>query len=657
MKPMTPETLYEFRFIQNLKESPSGQSFAYTLAKANREHNTYHHTLYVNDGHNHKILKMKDQDTFVFETETTLLVSYQRTKQDEALKKEKRTKVYRYDLEQKTICDAYCFDMPATILKVLDKRTLLLTSTLAPADHVLYKGSSKERKAYLEHIEESKDIMEISAIPFYFNGTGFTAGKTKQLFLYDTVLKTFVPLVKPSFSYGLVKVSPDHKRIYYTGTTDTGIRGQTTGVYVYDRETKTTDALYDTLDHAIRTMILFKDKVVVAATDMETFGLNQNSDFFEVKNKKMIPFTTFSGSLGSSVGTDVRLAGSAMEAMGSDHYYFVQTKGEGTVLTSLDKNGKMTEVMTFKGSIDGIIWTDGRLLGVGLMGQKLQEIYHLDLETGKAKAITRFNSKVLEDRYVAKPQPISVTYETHTVDGWVLYPKAYDSNKMYPAILDIHGGPKTVYGKVFFHEMQVWANQGYFVMFCNPRGSDGKGNAFADIRGQYGTIDYEDIMAFMKRVMKKIKTIDPQQLFVTGGSYGGFMTNWIVGQTTMFKAAVTQRSISNWLSFYGTSDIGYGFAFDQAKGHPVTDTTDLWRQSPLAYARHVKTPLLFIHSDADYRCPIEQAMQFYTVLKEQGLKTKLLWFKEENHELSRSGKPKARIKRLEAITDWFSQNG
>ncbi|MEF3692558.1 MAG: prolyl oligopeptidase family serine peptidase, partial [Acholeplasmataceae bacterium] len=131
------------------------------------------------------------------------------------------------------------------------------------------------------------------------------------------------------------------------------------------------------------------------------------------------------------------------------------------------------------------------------------------------------------------------------------------------------------------------------------------------------------------------------------------MTNWIVGHTDRFKAAATQRSISNWISFYGTSDIGFYFAKDQTDGHPNVDTDKLWEQSPLKYALNVKTPLLFIHSDQDYRCPIEQAMQLYAIVKERGVPSRFVWFKEETHELSRSGKPQGRMKRLEEITNWF----
>lgn len=289
---------------------------------------------------------------------------------------------------------------------------------------------------------------------------------------------------------------------------------------------------------------------------------------------------------------------------------------------------------------------------IGLFGQSLQEVY--ELNGSSVSQITAINKAALQGYYVASPKVVEVRASTHTVKGWVLLPKDYDSSKSYPAILDIHGGPKTVYAPVYYHEMHVWANAGYIVLFANPRGSDGKGDAFADIRGKYGAIDYEDLMNFTDAVIEKY-SVDERRLFVTGGSYGGFMTNWMVGQTKRFTAAATQRSISNWVSFCGTSDIGHTFGIDQAGGHPVLDMKKLWDQSPLKHAMNVTTPLLFIHSDKDHRCPMEQAEQFHSVLKTNGVDTRFIWFKNENHELSRSGKPHARIKRLDEIQSWFAR--
>ncbi|MBQ5806098.1 MAG: S9 family peptidase, partial [Lachnospiraceae bacterium] len=169
-----------------------------------------------------------------------------------------------------------------------------------------------------------------------------------------------------------------------------------------------------------------------------------------------------------------------------------------------------------------------------MQGQKLAELY-LDGEQ-----ITDFNGALFAELSVVTPEPLTFTatdgYEIH---GWVMKPADYEEGKTYPAILHIHGGPRTVFSDVFHHEMQMWANAGYFVFFSNPRGSDGRGTAFGDINGIYGTVDYANLMEFTDKVLEAYPMIDTARVGVTGGSYGGFMTNWIIGHTDRFKAAAT----------------------------------------------------------------------------------------------------------------------
>lgn len=203
--------------------------------------------------------------------------------------------------------------------------------------------------------------------------------------------------------------------------------------------------------------------------------------------------------------------------------------------------------------------------------------------------------------------------------------------------------------------MQLWASRGFAVIFCNPTGSDGRGDAFADIFGAYGDQDYRDIMAFTDEAIRHFDFIDPERMGVTGGSYGGFMTNWIIGHTHRFRAAASQRSIANWTGYYGTSDIGYFFQPDQIGADPWQDLEKVWAQSPLKYADKVRTPTLFIHSDEDYRCPLAEGLQMFTALRVHGVEARLCMFKGENHELSRSGKPKHRVRRLREITEWFEK--
>jgi dipeptidyl aminopeptidase/acylaminoacyl peptidase len=162
-------------------------------------------------------------------------------------------------------------------------------------------------------------------------------------------------------------------------------------------------------------------------------------------------------------------------------------------------------------------------------------------------------------------------------------------------------------------------------------------------------------MDFMDAVLAAYPQIDPKRVCETGGSYGGFMTNWIITHTDRFCCAASQRSISNWLSFYGTSDIGFYFAADQNDAGLYETPEKLWERSPLKYAKNAVTPTLFIHSDEDYRCPLEQGIQMYASLLDRGVEARMCLFHGENHELSRSGKPKHRLRRLQEITDWFER--
>ncbi|MBS3967740.1 MAG: S9 family peptidase [Truepera sp.] len=235
---------------------------------------------------------------------------------------------------------------------------------------------------------------------------------------------------------------------------------------------------------------------------------------------------------------------------------------------------------------------------------------------------------------------------------WTLAPRKPRKDKAL--VLQVHGGPHTNYGYGFYFEFQLLAARGYTVAYGNPRGSTSYGSGFAQsILGGYGTIDSADVLAIADSA-RASHTDSEAPIHLAGGSYGGFMTNWLITQTAVFRSAVTQRSICNWLSFYGTSDIGYRFSEYEVGGNPWADTDKLWAQSPLKHVANVTTPLLIIHSEEDHRCPIEQAEQFYIALKRIGkAEVRFIRFPDECHELSRSGRPDRRIERLKAIVDWF----
>lgn len=654
MKSLNIDHFINYKYISKLTANPSQTEMVFLLSKARLDKNDYTHELYQSDGtRHHKLLNLGKTSSFVYESDKTILIPLEKSKEDKKRKKEYYSVYYRLNIETKALEKAYTFSIPVEIVDILNEHTLLVSALMTEKQYALKDLCEVDRKEALKQLKKDENYEEIDHIPFYSNGGGFTAGKHNYLMTYDINSNIFMPIHREDVEVFSRFVDKKRNKIIYSAQRINGKQAMTHQIYQYDYESYRHESLYTANDYAVHDIFVIDEKTIVRATDMKDYGMNQNPSFFSVNNDQLILLSHFDNGFGNSVGTDCRLNGSSQAEVFHHKLYFVATIDDHTELFSMTGDGKIDRLIDFDGSLDGIAMINHNVYAIAMQRQKLQELYRLNIDEGRHAQISRYNQKILRGYYIAKPKEISINYLTHTVKGFVLHPKDYDPSKIYPAIMDIHGGPKTVYGKVFYHEMQVWANMGYFVFYSNPRGSDGKGDEFADIRGKYGTIDYDDLMDFADKVLAKYPQINSKNVYLTGGSYGGFMTNWIVGKTNRFKAAATQRSIANWISFYGTSDIGYYFAKDQTDGHPNLDTEKLWEQSPLKYAMNVETPLLFIHSDKDYRCPIEQAMQYYSILKDKGLDTRFVWFKDETHELSRSGKPQGRIKRLEEITSWF----
>lgn len=274
------------------------------------------------------------------------------------------------------------------------------------------------------------------------------------------------------------------------------------------------------------------------------------------------------------------------------------------------------------------------------------------------KMITGFNSKLASERYAGWPKRVTFNHpDGTTLEGWVILPNGFEKGKKYPLIMEIHGGPHVTYGNVFFHEFQILAGHGFGVLYTNPRGSMGYGEEFARaVVGDWCGVDAEDLEFMAREAIRMFDWVDPKRVGVTGGSQGGYFTNWLISHTDLFAAAVTQRSMSNLYSKYGVADNGWSHDRAGMGGKDLWDHEDfIMERSPIRYAPNVKTPTLIIHSDQDYRCPLEQGEQWYVALKRLGVTTEMLLFHGENHELSRSGKPANRIVRLEAILEWFER--
>jgi dipeptidyl aminopeptidase/acylaminoacyl peptidase len=279
------------------------------------------------------------------------------------------------------------------------------------------------------------------------------------------------------------------------------------------------------------------------------------------------------------------------------------------------------------------------------------------------RQVTNVGAEFTKGRELIEPERFTArSADGYEVDAWVVRPPDFDPSKRYPAILTIHGGPFTQYGTAFFDEFQVMASGGYVVLFSNPRGGSGYSEEHGRaIRGPlndagpgWGVRDYEDLMAVVDTALEQYDFIDGDRLGVIGGSYGGYMTTWIIGHTNRFKAAISERAVNNLVSMFGSSDLFW--VFERQFGGPLWENVDAYlEKSPSTYAANIETPVLVLHSEQDLRCNIEQGEHLFTLLRLMGKDVEMLRFPAESHELTRSGSPLHRVTRFEAVLDWFDR--
>ena len=540
--------------------------------------------------------------------------------------------------------DEFILPIDVSEIKSYDDNYYLVSATIKvkDPDYYLYDEAKKDEIVKLE--EENSDYFEIDEYPFMFNGAGMINGNRNALFLLNKKTKE---LKRITDTYMDVE-SYDFKdgKILFTGVNFKTYKKKFAFVYEYDVNSGVTTTLYDKR-MLITRAFYFDDKIVVAGTYGKEISWIESPKFYTLKDNKCTLYIDSELSLYNTIGTDVHFGKfSQFRKIDGKPYFLSASKGSRGELFTFEDD-KLVCLSDFEGTVDDAVVVNGMIYAITTLPDRLQELEELGV-----KELTHLND--LSEYYVAKPQRIWLDKKTK-IQGWVLLPEDFDENKKYPAILDIHGGPKCAYGEIFYHEMQYWVNLGYIVFFCNPRGGDGRGNAFSDLRRQWGGIDFEDIMDFTDEVLRLYPQIDVDRVGVTGGSYGGYMTNWVVSHTNRFKCAATQRSISNMITEVTASDYGIDFPYEMSFTDLHNCHDELWSMSPLKYANNVKTPLLFIHSFEDYRCIFPEALQYYTAIRCNGVDTKIVGFKGENHELSRSGKPKHRIKRLTEITNWMNK--
>ena len=342
-----------------------------------------------------------------------------------------------------------------------------------------------------------------------------------------------------------------------------------------------------------------------------------------------------------------------VEDGGNVHVYAVASDGSGEpqLLVGGERSVGLYDVV------------DGVLVYTASTHTRPHELYSRLQSSGNDTQLTRVTDEFASNCELVEPERFTaISADGTEVDAWLVRPAGFAEGTSYPTLLTIHGGPFGQYGTGFFDEVQVYAGGGYAVLFSNPRGGSGYSEAWGRaIRGPidgggsgWGGVDYEDLMGVVDTALEKFPFLDAGRLGVLGGSYGGYMTSWIVGHTNRFKAALSERGVNSLTSMYGSSDIGW--VFRQQFGGEMWDHMDEYlRMSPATYAQAIETPVLVLHSENDLRCNIEQGELLFNLLRVMGKDVEMLRFPAESHELSRSGSPLHRVMRFDAILEWFGR--
>lgn len=654
-QPVLRDDLFQFHLISQVSLSPDGSQAAYVVTRADREGNCYRSSLWVvscRTGENRMLAARGGvRGPLWLDRETILFASDRDPGKD---KGEERTDYYRI-----SVCGGEALRAMAIPARVRQLRRLGRDwLVMAEADESRGEAG-QEQEAELWQAVEGEDYEIYEELPFWIDGRGIRSRRRDALYLFseeEKRLRRITPKYLQTVSFDL---STDGTKVAYCGPVYDSVMPKTCGLFLFDVRTGETrrlveDSLYD-VNHVC---FLGDDRVFYTGTTYERTGRNPRYYVYDLRDGSVRQLPFCDRAVGSSVGSDIRFGTGKVTAYCDKRevLYLLQTdRGDGRLM-SMDRGGNLRTVTREPGAVTGFDVKAGELVITAMRGQNLTEVYALCPEDGREIRLTGLNDSYIESHNLSVPELLSYQGKNgFEMEGYVMRPADYRPGNSYPAVLEIHGGPKTVSGAIFNHEYQCLASDGYFVIYCNPRGSDGRGEAYADITEAFGKDDFRDFLEFTDQVLVCYPDIDPKRLGVCGGSYGGFMVNWMAGSTDRYRAAVSQRSISNYLTKCLYADAGYLANRLQVGAFPWEDFGKAWSTSPLSRAKNVKIPILFLQSDQDYKSWLGEAVQMFSAVKRQGTPTRLVLFHGENHDLSRSGRPANRVTRLKEIEEWFEE--
>ncbi len=510
-------------------------------------------------------------------------------------------------------------------------------------------------KFFQDRNKQEKQVSDPMVITdtVYRRGTSYVKGRTQQLFLFDTTSKTLKQLTNHPRDVISPAFSPDGDIIYYL--------------------TKSPEGTNDTLEWHVHSINVENEKTQKIAT---THGYEPQLRISP--DGKYLAVTHINPELGSASNTRLKIidltsneefftpkdwdAHFLQPKFASEReIYFLSPKKSTVHLYKFDLEDQSIEELIpsdkkFYITDYELIPSSNGVVFAASHANHHHEAYQLNVENKTVSCFTNLNSEILDSLALGEYHDFNYSgVDDVPIQGWYLTPPDFDPSKKYPVVVEVHGGPHVMWSPhelTMFHEFQFLASHGYVVWFSNPSGSDGYGEEFRkSLIGNWGRAG-DDVLKGLESFLKQ-PFVDENHVYLTGGSYGGWLTAWLVAKSNIFKAAVSQRGVYNLISMIGTTDIPNFNVMEMGGVSPWENLELFWQQSPLAHVENVQCPVLIIHSENDFRVPISQAEEYFVALKKFGKITEFVRYPEDGHELSRSGTPSRRKDRLLRILNWF----
>ena len=505
----------------------------------------------------------------------------------------------------------------------------------------------------------SRPARVITTLKYKMNGEGFVYDRRSHLFVVTVDDGTVSQLTDGNYNHGEPAWSPDGTQLAFTSARHAGRdEDDASDVWIMPATGGEPRRLTDTAGPVGRPSFSPDGRTIAYLGHRQRYDAGYNWRLYIITTAGGAP-TCLSGALDHNCRA-LGEQGPLWSADGRALTVSVQARGDVSVY-QFDANASHAPKAVLNGPRQVTALSaaaDGSLLAFAAMDPTNPAEIFTCLPDGSAeRRLTDLNGELRAEVALSPPQRIACERDGCALDVWVMKPHGFDPGTRYPLLLNIHGGPHMMYGHDFFDEFQVYTGAGYAVLYANPRGSQGYGEAFTRaVIGDWGGVDYADVSAALDAALQQCDFIDPNRLGVMGGSYGGYLTTWAVGHTGRFKAACSERAVNNVHTLFGTSDIGHSFAEAQSGCLPWDNLAWYLERSPLTYAANITTPLLIMHAENDLRCPIEQAEQLFVALMKQHKEVRFVRFPDEGHDLSRAGKPRHRLQRFRIILEWFASH-